>query len=69
MGDFDMIASYPILSQFLETYGLSSLNIDPACFKNSKNTSQSFAYKFQTEFDEFEDLYQRVLKLVFLIIK
>ena len=53
MGDFDMIASYPILSQFLETFGLSSLNIDPACFKNSKNTSQSFAYKFQTEFDEF----------------
>ena len=53
MGDFDMIVSCPILSQFLETFALSSLNIDPACFKNSKNTSQSFAYKFQTEFDEF----------------
>ena len=48
-----MIVSCPILSQFLETFALSSLNIDPACFKNSKYTSQSFADKFQTEFDEF----------------
>ena len=53
MGDFDMIVSCPILSQLLETFALSSLNIDPACFKNSKYTSQSFADKFQTEFDEF----------------
>ena len=53
MGDFDMIVSCPILSQFLEKFALSSLNIDPACFKNSKYTSQSFADKFQTEFDEF----------------
>ena len=53
MGDFDMIVSCPILRQFLETFALSSLNIDPACFKNSKYTSQSFADKFQTEFDEF----------------
>ena len=53
MRDFDMIVSCPILSQFLETFALSSLNIDPACFKNSKYTSQSFADKFQTEFDEF----------------
>ena len=29
----------PILSQFLDIIALSSLNIDPTCFKNSKNPS------------------------------
>ena len=34
MGDFDMTTSNPILSQFLHTFALSPLNIDPTCFKN-----------------------------------
>ena len=38
-GDFKMTTSNPILSQFLDTFALSSLNVDPACFKNSKNPS------------------------------
>ena len=32
-----MTASNPILSQFLDTFALSSLNVDPPCFKNSRN--------------------------------
>ena len=39
MGDFNMTTSNPILSQFLDTFALSPLNIDPNCFKNSKNPS------------------------------
>ena len=39
MGDFSMTASNPTLSQFLDTFALSPLNIDPTCFKNSKNPS------------------------------
>ena len=39
MGDFNMTTSNPILSQFLDTFALSPLNIDPTCFKNSKNPS------------------------------
>ena len=35
MGDFNMTTSNPFLSQFLETFALSTLNIDPTCFKNS----------------------------------
>ena len=34
-----MTMSNPILSQFLDTFALSSLNTDPICFKNSKNPS------------------------------
>ena len=34
-----MTASNPILSQFLDTFALPPLNIDPSCFKNSKNPS------------------------------
>ena len=29
----------PVLSQFLDTFALSLLNIHPTCFKNSKNPS------------------------------
>ena len=32
-----MATSNPILSQSLDTFALSPLNIDPTCFKNSKN--------------------------------
>ena len=39
MGDFNMTTSNPILSQFLDTFALSPLNIDPTCFKNLKNPS------------------------------
>ena len=39
MGDFNMTMSNPILSQFLDTFALSPLNIKPTCFKNSKNPS------------------------------
>ena len=39
MGDFNMTTINPILSQTLDTFTLSPLNIDPACFKNSKNPS------------------------------
>ena len=39
MRDFNMTTSNPILSQFLDTFALSPLNIDPTCFKNSKNPS------------------------------
>ena len=38
-GDFNMTISDPILSQFLNTFSRSHLNIDPTCFKNSKNRS------------------------------
>ena len=34
-----LTTSNPILSQFLDTFALSSLNVDPTCFKNSKNPS------------------------------
>ena len=34
-----MASSNPILSQFLDTFAVSPLNIDPTCFKNSKNPS------------------------------
>ena len=37
MGDFNVATSNPILNQFLDTFALSSLNIDPTCFGNSKN--------------------------------
>ena len=36
MGDFNMTTSNPVLSQFLDTFALSPLNIDSAYFKNSK---------------------------------
>ena len=39
MGDFNMTTGNPILSQFLDTFALSPLNVDPTCFKNSKNPS------------------------------
>ena len=39
IGDFNMTTSNPVLSQFLDTFALSPLNIDPTCFKNSKNPS------------------------------
>ena len=39
MGDFNMTTSNPILSQFLDTFTLSPLSIDPTCFKNSENPS------------------------------
>ena len=39
MGDFNMTTSNQILSQFLDTFVLSPLNIRPTCFKNSKNPS------------------------------
>ena len=34
-----MTTSNPILSQFLDAFALSSLKVDPPCFKNSKNPS------------------------------
>ena len=34
-----MTTSNPILSQFLDTFALSPLNIDSTCFKNLKNPS------------------------------
>ena len=34
MGDFNMTASNPVLSQFLDTFALPPLNIDRTCFKN-----------------------------------
>ena len=34
-----MATSNPILSQFLDAFALSSLKVDPPCFKNSKNPS------------------------------
>ena len=34
-----MTTSNPILSQFLDTFTLSPLSIDPTCFKNSENPS------------------------------
>ena len=37
MGDFNMTTSNPVLSQFLDTFALSPLNISPTCSKNSKN--------------------------------
>ena len=39
MGDFNITTCNPILSQFLDTFAFSTLNIDPTCFKNSKNPS------------------------------
>ena len=39
MGDFNMTTSSPILTQFLDTFAFSPLNIDPTGFKNSKNSS------------------------------
>ena len=36
-----MTDSNPILGQFLDTVALSSLNINPTCFNNSKNPSLS----------------------------
>ena len=33
MGDFNMTTSNPILSQFLDTFALSTLNINPTCFQ------------------------------------
>ena len=38
-GDLNMTTSNPILRQFLDTFALLPLNIDPTCFKNSKNPS------------------------------
>ena len=32
MGEFNMTTSNPILSQFLDTFALSSLNMDSTCF-------------------------------------
>ena len=37
MGDFNMTARNPIPSQFLDTFALLPLNINPNYFKNSKN--------------------------------
>ena len=34
-----MITSNSILSQFLDTFALSPINVNPTCFKNSKNSS------------------------------
>ena len=34
MRDFDMTLSNPVLSQFLDTFALSLLNIDPICSNN-----------------------------------
>ena len=42
MGDFNMTTSNPILSQFLDTFALSPLNIDPTCFKNSKHCFKTY---------------------------
>ena len=39
MGDFNMTTSNPILSQFLDMFPLSPLNVSPNCFKNSKTPS------------------------------
>ena len=37
MGDCNLTTSNPIL-RFLDTFALSSLTIDPTCFKNSKSS-------------------------------
>ena len=39
MRDFKMAISNPILSKFLDTFAISTLNIDLTRFKNSKNPS------------------------------
>ena len=39
MGDFNITTSNPVLSHFLDMFALSPLNINPTCFKNSKNPS------------------------------
>ena len=39
MGDFNMTTSNPILSELLDVFALSPLNIDSTSFKNSKNPS------------------------------
>ena len=39
LGDFNTKTNNPILNQFLHTFTLSPLNIDPSCFINSKNPS------------------------------
>ena len=39
MRDFNMTTSNPILSQLLDTFALSPLNICPTCFNNSENPS------------------------------
>ena len=38
IGDFNMTTSNPILSQFLDTFVLSPLNIDPTCFLEFKKS-------------------------------
>ena len=48
MGDFNMTTSNPILSQLLDKFALSSLNIDPTCFKNSKPPSFMKTNIFET---------------------
>ena len=47
-----MTTSNPIQSQFLDTLALSSLNMDPTCFKNSKipNCIDLFLTNFKPSF-------------------
>ena len=77
MGDFNMSTSNPILSQFLNTFVLSPLNIDPTCFKNSKNPSRidllltnfepSFMKTnvFKTGFSDHHKMISTIMKLHF----
>ena len=39
MRDFNMTTSNPILRQFFDAFAISPFNINPTCFKNSKNPS------------------------------
>ena len=77
IGDFNMSTSNPILSQFLNTFALSPLNIDPTCFKNSKNPSRidllltnfksSFMKTnvFKTGFSDHHKMTSTIMKLHF----
>ena len=72
-----MTTSNPILSQFLGTFALSPLNIDPICFKNSKNPccidlsltnfKPSFVTKnvFETGISDHHKMISTIMKLHF----
>ena len=74
---FNMTTSNPFLSQCLDTFALSPLNIDPTCFKNSKNPSclnllltnfkPSFMKTnvFETRFSDHHKMISTIMKLNF----
>ena len=78
MGDLNMTLSNPILSQFLDTLALSSFNIEPTSFKNSKNPScidllltnfkPSFMKRniFETGISDHHKMISTIIKLYFI---